>query len=286
VIPNENLPGPFTLLKEAIRRVPATKYALAVGGTIAVIAIVVGGFRLNLWVAALGAVVMLVLMTVFVIFASLAVQHRDTLRTPIIVFTWFCLLLMMATASVIFSSAFWRWPLNFGLLSSDSPQASLLSRIDHLEQRQPVVPPNSWTDYVSDYGTLASIALQYLHYIEGNPGADSGNRILDRLQKAFEKVKGRNTQKQTQYFEKPPESDYHSNTLPVSFDNLLHKIREDNKDGLSQENEACYEAAIRRWIVDAWLDDGATRKLLDDSGFAGSTPTLSPYCRARLPGLP
>ena len=55
---NGGISDPLSLLTEAIRRVPATKYALAVGAIIAVVAIV-DGFKVNLWVAVLGAVVML-----------------------------------------------------------------------------------------------------------------------------------------------------------------------------------------------------------------------------------
>jgi hypothetical protein len=282
---NDNLPGPFTLLKEAIRKVPATKYALAVGGIIAVIAIIVGGFGLNLWIAALGAVVMLVLMTVFVVFASLAVQERDAFRNPIAVFTWFCLLLIMATASVVFSSAFWRWPLDFGLLSSDSPKTSLLKKISDLEQRKPVSPPNSWIDYTSDYGRLARITLQYVQYIEENPGADSDNKILNRLENALKIIEQRNSQEQTHYFEKPPDSDYHSTKLPGIFKTLLDKIRDDKKEGLSSDDEVCYETAIRRWLIYAWLDDGSTQQWLEDSGFVGTKPQLSNRCKARFPDL-
>jgi hypothetical protein len=284
--PNDSVPDPLSLLKEAIRRVPATRYALAIGGVIAVIAIVVGGFRLNLWVAALGAVVMLVLMTVFVIFASLAVQQRETFRNPIIVFTWFCLLLIMATALVVFSSAFWRWPVDFGLLSSNSRQASLVKRITDLKERKPVDPPNSWTDYTLDYGGLANITLRYLHYVEENPTADSDNKVLNELKGLLSKIRERNTQEETHYFEKPPDSTYHSDKLPLVFGNVLQRIEEAKKEGILQEDAICFETGVRRWLVDAWLDDGATRKLLDDSGFVGSTPILSPNCRARLPELP
>src|SRR5258705_3279660 len=99
---------PFSILTQAIKVVPATKYALAVGGIIAVVAIIIG-FKINLWVATLGAVVMLVLMTVFVDFASLAVHSEQnraggTFRHQIIVFTLVRLLLIIAVWPVLFFS--------------------------------------------------------------------------------------------------------------------------------------------------------------------------------------
>jgi hypothetical protein len=282
---NSNLPDPLSFLKTAMRAVPATKYALAVGGVIAVVAIVVG-FKVNLWVATLGAVIMLVLMTVFVIFASLAVQQKDAFRYPILFFTWSCLILIMATAVGVFSSAFWGWPLNFVLWQADSPKASLLDKIGDIERNKPS-PDNAWTAYEEDFSRLAGVTLEYLHYIEGNPGADPGDKIIIALKQTSEKVRDRNKD-QTHWFEKPPESDYHSKTLPEIYINLLQKIHDDKRN-LSPEREVCYEAAIRRWLVDAWFDDPETQTLLADTGFEGSKPNLSPGCRAELkiqPNLP
>jgi len=61
MMPEDPIPSPASILTSAIRAVPAVKYALGVGGIIAV-----------------GAVVMFVLMTVLVVFASLAGEHKSS----------------------------------------------------------------------------------------------------------------------------------------------------------------------------------------------------------------
>jgi len=98
--------SPPSLLSRAIKAVPAVRYALGVGGIIAVIAIV-SSFHIAFAVAVFGTVVMLVLMTVLVTFASLAGQKSSTFRAPALVLTWFSLILFMATASALFGVVFW-----------------------------------------------------------------------------------------------------------------------------------------------------------------------------------
>jgi energy-coupling factor transporter transmembrane protein EcfT len=123
--------SPTSILSKAIKAVPAVKYALGIGGIVAVIAIVVGGFKIDWRVGVFGTIVMLILMTVLVIFAKLAGQASATFYYPAVVFTWFCLLIFMATAALLFSSVFFNTPIEdfrtqvFGesrrVLDPDSP---------------------------------------------------------------------------------------------------------------------------------------------------------------------
>jgi hypothetical protein len=101
---------PAKVLNEAIKAVPAVKYALGIGGMIAVIAII-KGFGIDYRVAGFGAVIMLVLMTMLVIFAKLAAKRDSDFHLPAIVFMWFALVLTMATAVMLFTSSFWGKPL-------------------------------------------------------------------------------------------------------------------------------------------------------------------------------
>jgi hypothetical protein len=104
-------PAPASLLKQAIKAVPAVKYALGIGGIIAVIAIV-SSFGIDFRVAFFGTIVMLVLMAVLVIFAKLAGQASSSFRAPALVFTWFSLILFMAVSIVLFTSVFWGSPVD------------------------------------------------------------------------------------------------------------------------------------------------------------------------------
>jgi len=104
--------GPYEVLKAAIKAVPAVKYALAVGGIVAVIAIV-AGWRIDFRIAVLGVVVMLVLMTAVVVFAHLAKESASVFRAPAIVFMWFAVILTMLSGLAVFLSVFAGWPLDW-----------------------------------------------------------------------------------------------------------------------------------------------------------------------------
>lgn len=124
------------ILREAIRAVPAVKYALGVAGIVAAIAIV-QLLRVKLVTAAFGTVIMIVLMTLLVIFARLAKNDSTKFTLPAQVFTWFVLLITIATASLLFTSVFWRWPVdlqNWLKQTSGDPANNLASR---LQQQKP-----------------------------------------------------------------------------------------------------------------------------------------------------
>jgi len=99
------------ILREAIRAVPAVKYALGIAGIISALAIVVS-FQIDFRVAILGTIIMLILMVVLVIFARLTVITQSYFVVPAIVLTWFCLLITISTATLLFSSVFFQNPLN------------------------------------------------------------------------------------------------------------------------------------------------------------------------------
>jgi hypothetical protein len=109
-MPEENV-TPSSFLKSAIKAVPAVKYAVGIGGIVAVIAIV-KTFSVSSRDAILGTVVMVVLMVALVIVAKFAAQTTSALRPLIFVLAWFCLVLFMATAICLFSSSFFGRPLD------------------------------------------------------------------------------------------------------------------------------------------------------------------------------
>jgi PDZ domain len=100
-----------TVLNKAIKAVPAVKYALGVAGIVAAVAIV-GLLGISYAAAGIGVVVMFVLMTTLVVFARITTVPTAALRIPALVFTWFALLLTMATACLLFSSVFFKKPVD------------------------------------------------------------------------------------------------------------------------------------------------------------------------------
>jgi hypothetical protein len=103
--------SPGKVLKDAIKAVPAVKYALGIAGIVAAIAIV-KGFEIDFRIAVFGTVIMLVLMTVLVIFAKAAASAAVGFVGPATVLTWFSLLLVIGTATLLFWSVFFKWPVD------------------------------------------------------------------------------------------------------------------------------------------------------------------------------
>lgn len=115
--------SPFNILKQATSKVPALKYALGVAGIAAAIAII-KTLITDLRVAIFGIIWMLVLMTVLFIFAKLTSVASREIRLPAIVLLWFSLLLTIASASLLFASVFFDWPINLKhIIGSQPPKA-------------------------------------------------------------------------------------------------------------------------------------------------------------------
>lgn len=125
LIPDRVSPARF--LDQAIKAVPAVKYALGVGGIVAVVAIV-ASFKTGFKVAVLGTIVMFVLMTLLVIFSRLVSANASIFRAPMLVLTWFSLILMMTTSLALFSSVFFNWPLGFRDFKINSSSIELGTR--------------------------------------------------------------------------------------------------------------------------------------------------------------
>ncbi len=97
------------ILRESIKAVPAMRYALAVAGILAVVAMV-GTFQLSPQTAVFGAVITLVLMVAMVIFARLTTTAPRHFILPVQLMTWAFLIVTVATAFLLFTSAFFQWP--------------------------------------------------------------------------------------------------------------------------------------------------------------------------------
>jgi hypothetical protein len=106
-------PNPFHTLQQAVRAVPAVKYALGVAGIVSVIAIIKVGWQIDALTGVLGTVVMFVLMTVLVVFAKLSAAAASEFRLQILFLIWSSLIITISTAILLFTSAFFMWPLAF-----------------------------------------------------------------------------------------------------------------------------------------------------------------------------
>lgn len=107
--------NPLSILKQAIEKVPQLKWALGVVGLaagVALIKILITDLRLALF----GIIVLLVLMIVLFVFAKLTAVASKELKKPAFVLLWFSLILTMLTASLLFTSVFFNWPINLSHL--------------------------------------------------------------------------------------------------------------------------------------------------------------------------
>jgi len=86
---------------------------VGVAGIIAIVSIVVLGWKINPMFAALGAVVMIVLMVVLVIFARLSTAPTIEFKFAIQAFMWASLVLTISAALLLFTSVFFSKPINF-----------------------------------------------------------------------------------------------------------------------------------------------------------------------------
>jgi hypothetical protein len=102
--------SPMNILREAIKAVPQLKWALGVLGLVAAVAIV-ASFKISFRVAFIGAVIMLVLMVALVVFAALT-SAKGALRIAATVMMFAFLTLIIATATFLFTSVFFKWPLD------------------------------------------------------------------------------------------------------------------------------------------------------------------------------
>src|SRR5689334_18516994 len=84
------------------------EYALGIAGVAAVIAIVVGTWKIDPKIAVVGVPAMLMFMLVLRVFA---VVSGAALTSAANVFVWFCLSLFMAFSLSLFTSVFWDYPL-------------------------------------------------------------------------------------------------------------------------------------------------------------------------------
>lgn len=112
---------PFKVLTASVRSLPAMKYALAVAGLAAVVALV-SAFRLSPAIAVIGSVVVIALMVVVFLFVRLTATASRHFFMPVMVMMWALLALFVATATLLFTSAFFQWPR--GLSELIAPAAS------------------------------------------------------------------------------------------------------------------------------------------------------------------
>lgn len=101
--------SPGAVLQAAIAAVPVMKYALAVAGLAAVVAMVTRGFGLDAPTATLGSLIVLVLMTVLLVLAVAARQSQQLARQAQVL-TWAFVVMTLSAMALLLASLFFLWP--------------------------------------------------------------------------------------------------------------------------------------------------------------------------------
>ncbi|MCP4990584.1 MAG: hypothetical protein GY928_32460 [Colwellia sp.] len=104
------------IVHEALKAVPAIRYALGLAGIGAAVAIV-AGFQLDFRVAIFGTIIMIALMFVLLVFAKLVAiakaknVREDIFVNPALVATWAFLILTIVSSALLMTSYFFVWPI-------------------------------------------------------------------------------------------------------------------------------------------------------------------------------
>jgi hypothetical protein len=101
------------ILREAIKAVPAVRYALGVAGISAAAAIAYAIFQQKAEAAIIGTAIMMAFMIVLLVFAALSRIRISIIQYPAILLLWITIICFCATIVLLTSSFFFQWPINF-----------------------------------------------------------------------------------------------------------------------------------------------------------------------------
>ena len=100
---------PRKIINDAIKAVPATKYALVVGGISSVVAII-AGYDIDYKIAVFGTLLIIIMMFILLVFSKLSKQVNKIFLKPALFITWSFLLLTIITSTLLITSYFFKWP--------------------------------------------------------------------------------------------------------------------------------------------------------------------------------
>lgn len=107
---SEIVGNPLQILREAIGKVPALKFAFGIVGIAAGVAAIISLFKLNYWIPIVGVVLMLIFMPVLAVFAKAASSQSKASAVIGQFFIWCSVLLTLTVAVLLVTSTFWNWP--------------------------------------------------------------------------------------------------------------------------------------------------------------------------------
>src|SRR5215212_10804885 len=158
--------SPAHILAGAVRRVPQLVWAYGVLGLLAVLAIAKTLVTSPLF-ALVGIAGLLVCMTVIYFFARAVEQSADVVAMPVVVFTWFMLLVFMGIIGCLFTSIFFNAPLELKdkLFSREVAAAAADAGLKDLASKVKGLSPDALIE-------IARINVSLNGAVGTGPGAD------------------------------------------------------------------------------------------------------------------
>jgi len=171
---------PLEILREAIKKVPALRYALGVAGIVAVVAIV-ASFQLDPKVAVFGAIITLVLMVGLVIFAKLTTAAKKHFLTPVLVMMWSFLVLIIVLATLLLTAVSFRWPT--GLAEWLFPMRAAIETPAGTSATEPEIPPErlNAVQMQADAGDYPAAWAQVNEALKEAPNSERGLRLQAQI---------------------------------------------------------------------------------------------------------
>jgi len=168
------------IVKDSAKQLPAMKYAVGIVGLLAILAII-GLIKVSFQVAAIGIIVLIMLMVFLLIFAKLTTSSSAVFHYPKLLLLWSSAILAILTVILIFTSAFFSYPINLNSLAEKKQtEVSSAKKSLHIEGR--VIDDNTNQD-------LPGVKVQWVNEIQYTDSRGNFNiELKDTTNKRESKV--------------------------------------------------------------------------------------------------
>jgi hypothetical protein len=135
--------SPIVLLREAIKAVPAVKYALGVAGLGATVAIIIG-FKVDIRIMIFGIAIIIALMFALAVFAA-GVEHDNSgMKVLALLSAWAFMIIVIASVGLLASSFFYHTPLDFRESTNNLNRSDTSTEPQGSELNNPVTDPKKY----------------------------------------------------------------------------------------------------------------------------------------------
>jgi hypothetical protein len=165
------------MIKQGVKAVPQMRFILAVGAIMGTLSVIVSILKLDLRLAVFGALLIIVLMSLTVVFARISAL-QEALRAPAMVMAWFSMILMIGCSILLVTSVFWAKPLNLSCWL-DSSRCSSSSEDPYARLRTPA--ENQVIGFMDKIGDLRQYLLSLRRYPDSREKLAPAKGLADAI---------------------------------------------------------------------------------------------------------